>query len=97
MKPHRAASSIFDQIKDAITSAENTERELSTQRFRAAQQETVLKIMARRNNGRLQWTASELDAATEDDRCVMLGALDMDLYGERHSADAPTLINENHE
>ena len=75
-------SSFFAQVKAAISRTENTERELAAQKFRNSQLETVLKIMARRNDGKLLWTTRELDAAVEDERCIMLGALDMDLYGE---------------
>ncbi len=78
-------SSFFEQVKAAISHAENTERELAAQKFRNAQLETVLKIMARRNKGKLLWTTKELDAAVEDERCIMLGALDMDLYDETNA------------
>lgn len=79
-------SSFFAQFKAAIAHAENTERELADQKFRNSQLETVLKIMARRNNGNLLWTPLELAAAVEDDRCIMLGALDMDLFCDTNAS-----------
>jgi len=80
MNEQPIGDSIFDQIKDAIDHAERTERELRAQELRNSHLETVLKIMARRDGGRLRWTHRELDAARKDKGCVIIGALDMELY-----------------
>ena len=72
----------LEQIKSAIAHAENTQRELESQKFRNTQLETALKILARRNGGELSWTKEELEAALKDGRCILLGALDLSLYGE---------------
>lgn len=72
----------LEQIKSAIAHAENTQRELESQKFRNTQLETALKILARRNGGELTWTKEELEATSKDGRCVVLGALDLSLYGE---------------
>ena len=81
MNEQPIGDSIFDQIKAAIDHAERTERELRDQERRNSHLETVLKIMARRNGGKLTWKPRELDDAREDERCVIIGALDMELYG----------------
>lgn len=73
----------LEQIKSAIAHAENTQRELKSEKFRNTQLETALKIMARRSEGEmLSWTKEELEATSKDGRCVVLGALDLSLYGE---------------
>ena len=72
----------LEQIKSAIAHAENTQRELESQKFRNTQLETALKILARRNEGELSWTKEDLEAASKDGRCVVLGGRDLSLYGE---------------
>ena len=80
MKEQTTSQSIFDQIKAAIDHAENTEKELASQKLRNSHLETVLKIIARRNGGKLTWTPRELDASRKEKGCVIIGALDMELY-----------------
>jgi hypothetical protein len=75
----------LEQIKSTIAHAENTQRELESQKFRNTQLETVLKILARRNGVELTWTKEELEAASNDGRCVVLGGRDLFLYGEEET------------
>jgi hypothetical protein len=76
------AKAFLSQVKAAITHVEVTEKQLARQEARNQQLETLLKLLARRNDGKITWTASELEAAKKDNRCIMLGALDLDLYGD---------------
>jgi len=76
--PH---SPFLEQVKGAIDHAEQTAKALAAEKFRNSQLETVLKIIARRNNGRIIWTEDELAAALDDQRGIMLGGLDLELCG----------------
>jgi len=75
----------LEQIKEAIEQADATKRDLEEQGFRNWQLELVLKIIARQNGGKIDWTAQEIIEAKQDKRCIMLGALGFELYGEGES------------
>jgi len=72
----------LEQIKEAIEQAEANKRELDAQKFRNQQLELALKIIARQNGGAIDWTAQELIEAKQDERCIVLGALGFELYGD---------------
>lgn len=80
------SSDFLRNLKAAITHAEATEKELENEKFRNAQLEMVLKMLARRSGGILTWTRSELEEVKGDDRCLLLGALDLGLYSERRES-----------
>jgi len=71
---------IFSELQKAIDCFNLTQRDLVIETFRNSQFETVLRLIARRSGGKLKWTDEELEAAKLDDRPIMLGALDLELY-----------------
>ena len=82
-------NTFITQIKAAITHAEEVEQELIRQEFRNQQLEIVIKIIAARTDGKIQWTDQELKAAITDPRCLMLGSLGLELYGSTANQGQP--------
>ena len=71
---------IFAELQKAIDCFNLTQQDLVIAKFRNYQFETVLRLLARRSGGKLEWTNEELEAAKLDDRALMLGGLDLELY-----------------
>jgi hypothetical protein len=73
---------LLEQIKEAIEEAQANKQELEAQKFRNSQLYLAMKIVARQNGGKIDWTAQELLEAKQDERCIVLGALGFELYDE---------------
>jgi len=71
---------IFSELQKAIDCFNRTQQDLVIEKFLNSQFETVLRLLARRTGGKIEWTREELEAAKLDDRPIMLGGLDLELY-----------------
>lgn len=77
--PDAATKDFINGMKNTVAHIDVLEDTVASQARDIELYQSYLKILLRRENGKITWTKEEINAAQKDSRRVFMGALDLTL------------------